>query len=497
MESNAQKLLEQRKFFRGLAYRADADCMRNAALKMLESDPTRSVSSDAIKLNAYIVECDFVSAAGLVQSIRIKYDNDIRKLFIDRVTEFAEIYINFGQGNITEAIRKSQNYLSIEDNMIDIDEVDLLALLRMQAQGHLVLQENSKLKKVLEQAESIKSVHNTVEGMYVLNAIKSIYLYAIGEITEALVIAEKNIGIATQNKFAGIYGPMDMKLVAASCYFEMNLIHKSIEYLEDLISEAKTKKILIWQLVGLKLVTMESALRSDFKSALQTIRIMREMLADRVIQNDLAEIADLAESTVRMLLGDADRLETLLNRVLTNEAKPLMLATLKHLKGEDVSEIAQLLPNSTLREALTKYIFLSKVHLDSDSVCRNYLNKAIKISEATGMKSSYFIDQQIARKVISSLGEKPNRFLENLISDLIDFVRRQDSILTHNQIERLTNREIQIVKILATKDTIAQIGVHLHLSMNTMKTHLRNIYRKLGVQNRESAVKVAKENLLI
>jgi ATP/maltotriose-dependent transcriptional regulator MalT len=41
------------------------------------------------------------------------------------------------------------------------------------------------------------------------------------------------------------------------------------------------------------------------------------------------------------------------------------------------------------------------------------------------------------------------------------------------------------------------IGKELHISQNTMKTHLRNIYRKLQVDGRKSAVEKAKANFII
>jgi DNA-binding NarL/FixJ family response regulator len=51
----------------------------------------------------------------------------------------------------------------------------------------------------------------------------------------------------------------------------------------------------------------------------------------------------------------------------------------------------------------------------------------------------------------------------------------------------LTEREEEILKLLAEGLSNAQIGTRLHLSENTIKFHLRNIYAKLGVSNRTEA----------
>jgi LuxR family maltose regulon positive regulatory protein len=39
----------------------------------------------------------------------------------------------------------------------------------------------------------------------------------------------------------------------------------------------------------------------------------------------------------------------------------------------------------------------------------------------------------------------------------------------------------------------ADIAAELYVSLNTVKTHLRNIYRRLGVSGRQAAVERAKD----
>jgi len=45
---------------------------------------------------------------------------------------------------------------------------------------------------------------------------------------------------------------------------------------------------------------------------------------------------------------------------------------------------------------------------------------------------------------------------------------------------RLTHRELEIVALMADHLSNQQIANVLHIEMNTLKTHLRHIYRKLG-----------------
>jgi DNA-binding CsgD family transcriptional regulator len=56
----------------------------------------------------------------------------------------------------------------------------------------------------------------------------------------------------------------------------------------------------------------------------------------------------------------------------------------------------------------------------------------------------------------------------------------------------LTKRELEILRHLSTGNPISAIASTLHISQNTMKTHLKNVYRKIGAAGRDEAVAKAK-----
>ena len=61
----------------------------------------------------------------------------------------------------------------------------------------------------------------------------------------------------------------------------------------------------------------------------------------------------------------------------------------------------------------------------------------------------------------------------------------------------LSPREVQILSLLTTEETLAGIGRRLFVSRNTVKTHTSRIYRKLGVSDRRQAVAEARRLNLI
>ena len=54
--------------------------------------------------------------------------------------------------------------------------------------------------------------------------------------------------------------------------------------------------------------------------------------------------------------------------------------------------------------------------------------------------------------------------------------------------EPLSERELVIVRHLATGQTLGQIGAQLYISVNTVKSHVRSVYRKLGATSRREAM---------
>ena len=69
--------------------------------------------------------------------------------------------------------------------------------------------------------------------------------------------------------------------------------------------------------------------------------------------------------------------------------------------------------------------------------------------------------------------------------------------LSPDLVEQLTGREMSVLRLLPTALTPREIAKELYLSPNTIKTHTRSLYRKLGVNTRHEAIEAARRvNLL-
>jgi LuxR family maltose regulon positive regulatory protein len=60
-------------------------------------------------------------------------------------------------------------------------------------------------------------------------------------------------------------------------------------------------------------------------------------------------------------------------------------------------------------------------------------------------------------------------------------------------VEPLSERELEVLKLLRSELSGPEIAQHLIVSLHTLRTHTNNIYNKLGVNNRRAAVRRGEE----
>jgi LuxR family transcriptional regulator, maltose regulon positive regulatory protein len=82
---------------------------------------------------------------------------------------------------------------------------------------------------------------------------------------------------------------------------------------------------------------------------------------------------------------------------------------------------------------------------------------------------------------------------KKLIDKLKLAIEKRQNRINFHATEGLSNRELDILKLIAEDLSSQNIADKLFISLNTVKTHLKNIYLKLDVDSRSKAIVKAKE----
>jgi LuxR family maltose regulon positive regulatory protein len=88
-----------------------------------------------------------------------------------------------------------------------------------------------------------------------------------------------------------------------------------------------------------------------------------------------------------------------------------------------------------------------------------------------------------------------------LLADIVDLLRGASAPSTDreriSQPEKLSPSELRVLRYLPTNLTRPEIARELYVSINTVNTHIRNVYSKLDARDRSSAVQRARELRLL
>jgi LuxR family maltose regulon positive regulatory protein len=101
-----------------------------------------------------------------------------------------------------------------------------------------------------------------------------------------------------------------------------------------------------------------------------------------------------------------------------------------------------------------------------------------------------FLEAPVARRLAQTSHAQRSRFIDDAV---IHTARRLDSDARSRLAEPLTDRELAVLEYLPGRLPNKEIAGELYVSVNTLKSHLRNIYRKLDAGDRDEAVARAAE----
>ncbi|MDU2939406.1 MAG: HTH-type transcriptional regulator MalT [Enterobacteriaceae bacterium] len=251
-------------------------------------------------------------------------------------------------------------------------------------------------------------------------------------------------------------------------------------YHSDWVSNADKVRVIYWQMIG------------DKKSAANWLRQTPkpEFANNHFLQSQWRNIA-----RVQILLGETGPAEMVLEE-LNENARSLRLMS-------DINRNLLLL-NQLYWQAGRK------------NEAQNVLMEALTLANRTGFINHFVIEgeamaQQLRQLIqLNTLPELEQHRAQRILRDINQHHRHKFAHFDENFVERLLNhpqvpelirtspltqREWQVLGLIYSGYSNDQIAGELDVAATTIKTHIRNLYQKLGVAHRQDAVQHAQKLL--
>ena len=131
-------------------------------------------------------------------------------------------------------------------------------------------------------------------------------------------------------------------------------------------------------------------------------------------------------------------------------------------------------------------VLLLRAHGADDETSLDLVAQALALAEPDGYVR-IFVDEApwLAPYVRRLVGTWPTGFAAEIAAAIVAEPDRRASL---QDLGELSGREQEVWRFLSTSLSMQEIADALYVSRNTLKSHVRSIYRKLGVSTREAAV---------
>lgn len=201
-----------------------------------------------------------------------------------------------------------------------------------------------------------------------------------------------------------------------------------------------------------------------------------------------ADWAAEAERRATMWLGDSGDAQLLRARVYAHHGRVTAARGLleRIIQGHPPAHAV-----STLIEAHTLAAVLA-ARAGERQAASAAVRTAIELAAPReAVRPFYEAGQDIRRLLVAQVGRLGR--LSHFVEKLLHVIPAAAVDLT----VELTPREAQLLRELPSLATLEEIAASFYLSVNTIKTHLRNLYRKLGVTSRRDAITAARQRGLL
>lgn len=451
-----------------------------------------------VELAGHLASLDYLSLSNKAEHLCSSAKGTVLEGFIEQKTHAALAHVDVAFGRFESFEKNFQIAMTSQDGPIMLANDEQVALLRLAAMVSFILDESEKVEAIKSEVKKLIYTPGVSLTQYHLTGIRAMSLMLAGEYREAYETAQQQYSQAVLKGLTGFFGPLESLLVMARCQWEFGNGKEAQQLFTQLRDLSEQWKQWHWYFVADGYLTRDIAVQGFITEALDKVSCQRKKASQLASPDSLNSLIDLTELFVRYEINDFERVIPLLNRAPSASlVQQIQLSIDEKLGKKSVRDAAKKLPFRTPREKIWKHIVEVEAVIDQEQVAIKEMKKALEIGAKVGAKETFLrLSQEIGNLIMKIAGENPTVYLEDLATSVADRIKNNQN-RTNDLASALTKRELEVLRHLSTERPISAIAASLHISLNTMKTHLKNLYRKMEVDGRVTAVEKAKANFIL
>jgi len=302
----------------------------------------------------------------------------------------------------------------------------------------------------------------------------------------------------------------------AQVYYGKNQLDRALEHASRCTEYARPVSDIGYLLLGLKLQAFinESFGHHDLAKGIMTeaLQIARQTRSSvRIASTELAavQLAVVQSELDTVARWAAQRRLRVTEPFSRNFEKECLLMVQFEMASGRYQEAADLLfalrPRVSSRHRQTSLLTVDVLTaaclyaLDRGEEALNVLASCIEFAGPEGYVRPFVENAEYLVDLLVSLCKSPKGVVRIHASELLKACRLKLNAESGGRpvivgdSEALSQREIEILRLIFIGLTNKEIAGHSFISLNTVKTHIKNIYTKLGVTTREQAILRARE----
>jgi LuxR family maltose regulon positive regulatory protein len=376
-----------------------------------------------------------------------------------------------------------------------MDEATAAQLPVLMARGHIWLGE-------LDRAQALLTDHFGTRELAEAKQPSTLAALACGQgrLKVAYQLATTALELNQQLSSSGS-SLLEARLALAEVLFEKSQLNQAQDHLEAALPLCRSAGGRHWAwAINIDLLRLLLA-RGQAGEALNRLGELRDIELRTPPPLHLCQKLNDIEIGCRVALGDWHGALLVARSVPAAELSPLTLAQVDLCSGRPDRALAALTRTTAAADAneIRRLIALASAQSQTgqEPEARHSLSRAVEAGRAEGYIRPFLeAAAQTVPLLRALMGTRPDPYVVELLSRLEQLTPENRGGATA-VLEPLTDRERQVLGYLSSHLAQREIARDMYVSHNTVKTHIKAIYRKFGVISRMEAVAVARTHGLL